>query len=61
MVFFFMLTKMALQKIIPPTDTFNRSFLDLVQRLLAFDPGQRITVKDALNHPYFSLDVPNET
>jgi dual-specificity kinase len=56
-----MLTRMALQKIIPPTDTFNRSFLGLVQRLLAFDPSQRITVKDALNHPYFSLDIPNET
>lgn len=50
----------ALQDIIPPTDTINRHFLDLVRKLLAFDPEQRITVREALNHPYFSLSIPNE-
>jgi dual-specificity kinase len=49
------------QEVIPPTDIYNRNFLNLVQRLLAFDPNQRITVKDALNHPYFSLNIPEET
>ncbi|EIN09846.1 CMGC/CLK protein kinase [Punctularia strigosozonata HHB-11173 SS5] len=49
-----------LQEIIPPTDVINRHFLDLVRKLLAFDPAQRITVRDALNHPYFSLTIPNE-
>ncbi|KAI9060983.1 CMGC/CLK protein kinase [Trametes sanguinea] len=50
----------SLQEIIPATDTINRQFLDLVKKLLTFDPAQRITVKEALNHPYFSLQIPNE-
>lgn len=49
-----------LQDVIPPTDHMNRQFLDLVRRLLAFDPAQRITVRDALHHPYFSLQIPEE-
>ena len=49
-----------LQDVIPPTDVINRQFLNLVQRLLTFDPAQRITVRDALSHPYFSLSIPNE-
>ncbi len=48
------------QEIIPPTDDINREFLDLVRRLLTFDPSQRITVRDALNHPYFRLRVAEE-
>jgi len=49
-----------LSDVIAPTDIINRQFLNLVQKLLIFDPAQRITVKDALNHPYFSLNIPNE-
>ncbi|KAH7909499.1 kinase-like domain-containing protein [Hygrophoropsis aurantiaca] len=49
-----------LQDIIPPSDQVNRQFMDLVRRLLAFDPAQRITVREALRHPYFSLDIPEE-
>ncbi|KAJ3520189.1 hypothetical protein NM688_g9198 [Phlebia brevispora] len=50
----------SLQETIPPTDTINQRFLDLVRRLLTFDPAQRITVREALNHPYFSLQIPEE-
>ncbi|KAI0050465.1 CMGC CLK protein kinase [Auriscalpium vulgare] len=50
----------SLQEIIPPTDIINRHFLDLVHKLLIFDPAQRITVRDALNHPYFAIAVPLE-
>ncbi|KAG6864367.1 hypothetical protein C0991_010161 [Blastosporella zonata] len=50
----------SLQDVIPPIDIFNRQFSNLVQRLLQFDPAQRITVRDALNHPYFSLDIPED-
>ncbi|TFK50088.1 kinase-like protein [Heliocybe sulcata] len=50
----------SLQEIIPPTDTLNKHFLDLVRKLLMFDPAQRITVREALNHPYFSVPVMNE-
>ncbi|KDQ53202.1 hypothetical protein JAAARDRAFT_137486 [Jaapia argillacea MUCL 33604] len=50
----------TLQEIIQPTDIVNKHFLDLVRKLLTFDPAQRITVRDALNHPYFSVTVANE-
>ncbi|KAH8830081.1 hypothetical protein DL96DRAFT_1783412 [Flagelloscypha sp. PMI_526] len=42
----------TLSEIIPPTDPVNRQFYDLVQKLLAFEPVQRIPVQDALQHPY---------
>ncbi|KAJ3771806.1 hypothetical protein FB446DRAFT_802693 [Lentinula raphanica] len=45
---------------IQPTDYINRQFLNLVQKPLAFDPSQRITVAEALKHPYFSLKIPPE-
>lgn len=48
------------QEVIPPTDNVNREFLDLVRKLLAFDPAQRLTVREALEHPYFSLQIPPE-
>ena len=35
-------------------------FLDLVQKLLAFDPQERLTVRQALQHPFFKLPVPME-
>lgn len=50
----------SLQDIIPPVDTVNRQFVDLIRKLLAFDPAERITVRDALQHPYFRLIVPHE-
>nr|VWO95884.1 Histone acetyltransferase (EC [Ganoderma boninense] len=50
----------GLHDIILPNDPVNRHFLDLVKKLLTFDPAQRITVKEALNHPYFTLQIPNE-
>lgn len=48
------------QEIIPASDMLNRQFLDLVRRLLTFDPAQRISVREALNHPYFTLQIGNE-
>ncbi|KAI0032520.1 CMGC CLK protein kinase [Vararia minispora EC-137] len=53
-------TTKSLQDIITPTDSVNRQFLDLVRKLLAFDPAERITVREALQHPYFKLSVPHE-
>jgi serine/threonine protein kinase len=49
------------QEIITPTDIINKHFLDLVRKLLAFDPTQRITVREALNHHYFQLSIPDES
>lgn len=43
-----------LQDIIPAnTSTFNRNFLDLLQRIFVYDPKKRITAKEALRHPWF--------
>ncbi|OCH95442.1 CMGC CLK protein kinase [Obba rivulosa] len=50
----------SLLEIIPPTDPINKAFLDLVKKLLTFDPRDRITVKEALKHEYFSFPVPPE-
>lgn len=33
--------------------------LDLVAKLLTFDPVQRISAKEALNHPFFKLPSAN--
>jgi dual-specificity kinase len=41
----------------PNHDDVNWQFHDLVKKLLAFDPALRMTVKDALQHPYFSLNI----
>lgn len=35
--------------------THNYKALDLLEKLLAFDPMLRIDVETALNHPYFDL------
>ncbi|CCU98957.1 unnamed protein product [Malassezia sympodialis ATCC 42132] len=33
----------------------HRAFVSLLHRLLEYDPAKRITVQEALQHPYFSL------
>jgi dual-specificity kinase len=45
------------QEIISPKDEINEQFLTLVQGLLNFDPVHRITVKEALEQPYFLLHI----
>lgn len=48
----------ALKDIIPSTNPTNALFLDLVVRLLDFDPETRITVDQALRHPYLRQTIP---
>ncbi len=44
-----------LKEVVPQLDDDG---LDLLARLLVYDPGQRISAKQALQHPYFhDLDV----
>lgn len=38
--------------------TANKDALDLLMKLLQFNPTKRITIEDALNHPFLS-DVKN--
>jgi len=42
-----------LPEIIPPTTKFLQQFLDLLQKIFVYDPAQRITAKQALQHPWF--------
>ncbi|KAJ5205036.1 Protein kinase (Lkh1) [Penicillium cinerascens] len=42
-----------LTEFIPMNTPFNRSFLDLLQKIFVYDPKQRITAKQALKHPWF--------
>ncbi|KAL1410023.1 serine threonine protein kinase CMGC group [Vanrija albida] len=48
----------SLKDIIPSTNPTNALFLDLVVRLLDFDPETRITVQQALTHPYLRQTIP---
>lgn len=49
----------TLAQIIPPTNSHNKLFLDLIERLLHFDPDQRLTVDKALEHPYLRVQTPD--
>ncbi|CAK7244430.1 MAG: serine threonine protein kinase CMGC group [Sporothrix thermara] len=42
-----------LNDIIPASSSFLRQFLDLLKRIFIYDPSQRITAKEALEHPWF--------
>ncbi|KAI9838057.1 MAG: hypothetical protein M1819_006212 [Sarea resinae] len=42
-----------LQDIIPPSTPFNKLFLDLLRKIFVYDPRQRLTAKEALQHPWF--------
>lgn len=41
------------QEIIPPTNPFLSNFLDLLHKMFAFDPNNRITAREALQHGWF--------
>ncbi|KNC98912.1 CMGC/CLK protein kinase [Spizellomyces punctatus DAOM BR117] len=47
-----------LRDIIRPQDDIMESFLDLVQQMLVYDPRERITARQALQHQFFRMDIP---
>ncbi|KAI9637038.1 kinase-like domain-containing protein [Dioszegia hungarica] len=49
----------SLKDIIAPNSQHNKLFLDLIVRMLDFDPEMRITVSQALNHPYIRAHIPD--
>jgi len=46
--------------VIQSFDVVNRQFVDLVRKLLIFDPTQRLTVRDAMGHPYLQTPINGE-
>lgn len=42
-----------LDTVIPPGTTFLKNFRDLLRKIFVYDPAQRITAKQALNHEWF--------
>ncbi|KAF7552821.1 hypothetical protein G7046_g7283 [Stylonectria norvegica] len=42
-----------LSDVIPASNVFLKNFLDLLKKIFVYDPAQRITAKQALNHPWF--------
>lgn len=42
-----------LEEIIPDNNKFCRNFLDLLKKIFVYDPSDRITAHQALQHPWF--------
>jgi dual-specificity kinase len=41
---------------IPATSTHNIYLLDLLKKLLVYEPSQRISAHEALHHPFFHMN-----
>ncbi|RIB13561.1 kinase-like domain-containing protein [Gigaspora rosea] len=51
----------TLEEVIGPRrSTFREQFYDLLQRLLLYDPEERISARDALRHPFFYMTFDEE-
>ena len=48
------------QETIPKTYPFNTSFVDLLNRIFVYDPKNRITAKQALEHPWFQQTLQDD-
>ncbi|CCD50934.1 similar to protein kinase, partial sequence [Botrytis cinerea T4] len=42
-----------LHEIIKDQSKFSKNFLDLLRKIFVYDPNERITAKEALQHPWF--------
>ncbi|KAM3501981.1 hypothetical protein MY10362_005160 [Beauveria mimosiformis] len=47
-----------LDNTIPKNTTFFKNFHDLLRKMFVYDPSQRITAREALNHPWFKELAP---
>jgi CDC-like kinase len=48
-------TRMYLQRYMLCTDEATEAMFDLITRMLEYEPSQRITLRDALQHKYFDV------
>jgi dual-specificity kinase len=46
--------------VIPPGTNFLKNFKDLLRKIFVYDPAQRITAKQALNHEWFKEMASND-
>lgn len=57
--FFFLLNSSQLtfffQEMILPNNLHNNCLLDLLTKMLVYEPSQRISARDALRHPFFQI------
>ncbi|CAO3597483.1 unnamed protein product [Absidia cylindrospora] len=44
-----------INQLIRPTTPLNAEFMDLIQKLLVYDPNTRISAREALRHPFFTV------
>lgn len=49
-----------LEEIVPPTNAFNKLFLDFLRRIFVYDPKKRITAREALKHAWFDEIVEDD-
>lgn len=40
---------------IPPTTPHNTYLLDLLKKILVYEPSHRISAREALRHPFFQV------
>ncbi|KAI8050702.1 kinase-like domain-containing protein [Thamnidium elegans] len=50
-----------LAEMIPPTNEHNTYLIDLLKKLLVYEPSQRISARDALRHPFFHMIYDEDT
>ncbi|KAK9475942.1 kinase-like domain-containing protein [Lipomyces japonicus] len=50
----------SLEQIINPQDNFHAQFLDLLKRIFVYHPGDRLTAREALDHPWFRENYPDD-
>lgn len=46
---------------IPPTNMHNTYLIDLLKKMLVYEPSQRISARDALRHPFFHMVYDEDT